>query len=445
MPDIENFDETNRIRFKQFILKGEFFFVGGWHAYDIPASITVKNNAFVEYIAMIKGKLTHTPTDVVKDIQGDFSIGKKYIDDQNQIDINGETNLEESTYRLFPDLKGQMIFDKKVDYTDLDSSVKLQANFIEDDNNTEIEHDKTWFSGAITVPSIRALDILRNCNLEYAKAELEESISNSIPAQITVKDFWSSTDINSNVNLNADAFNRTLFVVDDLIYLATISNYDLKCDLDITDKNVRQLYLYGRVGIQSNQYIYSMYSKMLVPCTSNTEFAASITVDDYIKELLGDLQIDPEYENYDLLDSVVHMHDYVTPEIDGTVFLSHYHTFRQFNGLIDIVIPYEEELEGFITVPVIVNGCYKDIPGSVITGNRQLEDIYSEIHILNDKYIKPEPTDDFLVIDSMNDLLDIPREMLKPGMKVYVKETKREYRLGGSIRKRRKECECNHE
>ena len=45
----------------------------------------------------------------------------------------------------------------------------------------------------------------------------------------------------------------------------------------------------------------------------------------------------------------------------------------------------------------------------------------------------------------MNDLLDIPREMLKPGMKVYVKETKREYRLGGSIRKRRKECECNHE
>ena len=91
MPDIENFDETNRIRFKQFILKGEFFFVGGWHTYDIPASITVKNNAFVEYIAMIKGKLTHTPTDVVKDIQGDFSIGKKYIDDQNQIDINGET------------------------------------------------------------------------------------------------------------------------------------------------------------------------------------------------------------------------------------------------------------------------------------------------------------------------------------------------------------------
>ena len=63
---------------------------------------------------------------------------------------------------------------------------------------------------------------------------------------------------------------------------------------------------------------------------------------------------------------------------------------------------------------------------------------------INDKYIKPEPTDDFLVVDSMNDLLDIPREMLKPGMKVYVKETKREYRLGGSI-KRRKECECNHE
>ena len=112
MPDIENFDETNRIRFKQNILKGEFFFVGGWHAYDVSAQVKVKNNSYVQYISMIKGKLTHVPTDVVKDLQGDFTIGKKYIDDLNQIDINGDIDLEESTFRLFPDLKGQMIFDR---------------------------------------------------------------------------------------------------------------------------------------------------------------------------------------------------------------------------------------------------------------------------------------------------------------------------------------------
>lgn len=443
MPDIENFDETNRIRFKQYILKGDFFFVGGWHAYDIPASITVKNNAFVEYISMIKGKLTHIPTDVVQDIQGDLSIGKKYVDDQNQIDINGDTNLEESQYRFFPDLKGRLFFKENDHNIDLDSSVKLQASFIEDSTNSDIDSNKIGFNGSITIPDSRVLDVLRNCSLDYTSANLEEDDKNTIISQITVKDFWSQTDLDSNVNVNADAFSRTLFVVDDVIYLATVDNYDLDCDLNVSDKNIKQLYLYGRVGIQQNRYPYSIYSRMIVPCTSNTEFIAAVTVDDYIKELLCDVDIDPEYNDYDLLDCVVNMHDYVKPEINGSVELEHYHTFRQFSGVIDIVIPNGEDFQASVTVPIIVNGVYKDIPGSVTTGNRQLEDIYSEIHILNDRYVKPEPTDDFMVVATMNDLLDIPRELLKPGMKVYVKETKREYRLGGSINRQRKEA--NHE
>ena len=438
MPDIENFDETNRIRFKQNILKGEFFFVGGWHAYDVPAKVKVKNNSYVQYISMIKGKLTHIPTDVVKDLQGEITIGKKYIDDLNQIDINGDIDLEESTFRLFPDLKGQMIFDKGVSETDLESTVKLHANFIEDTNNPDIDQDKVGFTSSITVPTVRALDILKKCNFNYVKSELEESDTNTIVSQITVKDFWSVKDLDSTVSINADMFNRTLFVVDDLIYLGAIENYDLDCNLDISDKNLKQLYLYGRCCIQSNRYPYSIYSKLVVPCTSNTEFLAAVTVDDYIKELLCDVDIDPEYEDYDLLDGVVHMHDYVKPEINGSVYLEHYHTFRQFNGVIDIIIPSGKDFKATVTVPVIVNGIYKDLPGKVTTGNRQLEDIYSEIHVLNTRYVKPEPTDDFMIVETMNDLLDIPRELLRPGMKVYVKETKREYRLAGGRRKERR-------
>lgn len=443
MPDIENFDETNRIRFKQNILKGEFFFVGGWHAYDVPAQVKVKNNSYVQYISMIKGKLTHVPTDVVKDLQGDFTIGKKYIDDLNQIDINGDIDLEESTFRLFPDLKGQMIFDKGVSETDLESTVKLHANFIEDINNPDIDQDKVGFTSSVTVPAVRALDILRKCNLDYVQAELEETEKNTIISQITVKDFWSAKDLDSTVNINADTFGRTLFVVDDLIYLGTIDNYDLDCNLEISDKNLKQLYLYGRCCIQSNRYPYSIYSKLVVPCTSNTEFLAAVTVDDYIKELLCDVDIDPEYEDYDILDGVVHMHDYITSEINGAVELEHYHTFRQFSGMIDIILPSNTDINASVTVPVIVNGYYKDLPGKVTTGNRQLEDIYSEIHVVNTRYVKPEPTDDFMIVDTMNDLLEMPRELLRPGMKVYVKETKREYRLAGGRRRDRKEN--NHE
>lgn len=438
MPDIENFDETNRIRFKQNILKGEFFFVGGWHAYDVPAKVKVKNNSYVQYISMIKGKLTHIPTDVIKDLQGEITIGKKYIDDLNQIDINGDIDLEESTFRLFPDLKGQMIFDKGVSETDLESTVKLHANFIEDINNPDIDQNKIGFTSSVTVPTVRALDILRKCNFDYVQSELEETNSNTIISQITVKDFWSVKDLDSTVNINADTFNRTLFVVDDLIYLGTIENYDLDCNLDISDKNLKQLYLYGRCCIQSNRYPYSIYSKLVVPCTSNTEFLAAVTVDDYIKELLCDVDIDPEYEDYDLLDGVVHMYDYVKPEINGSVYLEHYHTFRQFNGVIDIIIPSGEDFKATVTVPVVVNGIYKDLPGKVTTGNRQLEDIYAEIHVLNTRYVKPEPTDDFMIVETMNDLLDIPRELLRPGMKVYVKETKREYRLAGGRRKEKR-------
>lgn len=443
MPDIENFDETNRIRFKQNILKGEFFFVGGWHAYDVPAKVKVKNNSYVQYISMIKGKLTHVPTDVVKDLQGDFTIGKKYIDDLNQIDINGDIDLEESTFRLFPDLKGQMIFDKGVSETDLESTVKLHANFIEDINNPDIDQDKVGFTSSVTVPAVRALDILRKCNLDYVQAELEETEKNTIISQITVKDFWSTKDLDSTVSINADTFGRTLFVVDDLIYLGTIDNYDLDCNLEISDKNLKQLYLYGRCCIQSNRYPYSIYSKLVVPCTSNTEFLAAVTVDDYIKELLCDVDIDPEYEDYDILDGVVHMHDYITSEINGAVELEHYHTFRQFSGMIDIILPSNTDINASVTVPVIVNGYYKDLPGKVTTGNRQLEDIYSEIHVINTRYVKPEPTDDFMIVDTMNDLLEMPRELLRPGMKVYVKETKREYRLAGGRRRDRKEN--NHE
>lgn len=443
MPDIENFDETNRIRFKQNILKGEFFFVGGWHAYDVPAQVKVKNNSYVQYISMIKGKLTHVPTDVVKDLQGEFTIGKKYIDDLNQIDINGDIDLEESTFRLFPDLKGQMIFDKGVSETDLESTVKLHANFIEDINNPDIDQDKVGFTSSVTVPAVRALDILRKCNLDYVQSELEETEKNTIISQITVKDFWSIKDLDSTVSINADTFGRTLFVVDDLIYLGTIDNYDLDCNLEISDKNLKQLYLYGRCCIQSNRYPYSIYSKLVVPCTSNTEFLAAITVDDYIKELLCDVDIDPEYEDYDILDGVVNMHDYITSEINGAVELEHYHTFRQFSGMIDIILPSNTDIDASVTVPVIVNGYYKDLPGKVTTGNRQLEDIYSEIHVINTRYVKPEPTDDFMIVDTMNDLLEMPRELLRPGMKVYVKETKREYRLAGGRRRDRKEN--NHE
>ena len=443
MPDIENFDETNRIRFKQNILKGEFFFVGGWHAYDVTAQVKVKNNSYVQYISMIKGKLTHVPTDVVKDLQGEFTIGKKYIDDLNQIDINGDIDLEESTFRLFPDLKGQMIFDKGVSETDLESTVKLHANFIEDINNPDIDQDKVGFTSSITVPAVRALDILRKCNLDYVQAELEETEKNTIISQITVKDFWSTKDLDSTVNINSDTFGRTLFVVDDLIYLGTIDNYDLDCNLEISDKNLKQLYLYGRCCIQSNRYPYSIYSKLVVPCTSNTEFLAAVTVDDYIKELLCDVDIDPEYEDYDILDGVVHMNDYITSEINGAVELEHYHTFRQFSGMIDIILPSNTDIDASVTVPVIVNGYYKDLPGKVTTGNRQLEDIYSEIHVINTRYVKPEPTDDFMIVDTMNDLLEMPRELLRPGMKVYVKETKREYRLAGGRRRDRKEN--NHE
>lgn len=438
MPDIENFDETNRIRFKQNILKGEFFFVGGWHAYDVPAKVKVKNNSYVQYISMIKGKLTHIPTDVIKDLQGEITIGKKYIDDLNQIDINGDIDLEESTFRLFPDLKGQMIFDKGVSETDLESTVKLHANFIEDINNPDIDQDKVGFTSSVTVPTVRALDILKKCNFNYVQSELEETNNNTIVSQITVKDFWSVKDLDSTVSINADTFNRTLFVVDDLIYLGAIENYDLDCNLDISDKNLKQLYLYGRCCIQSNRYPYSIYSKLVVPCTSNTEFLAAVTVDDYIKELLCDVDIDPEYEDYDLLDGVVHMYDYVKPEINGSVYLEHYHTFRQFNGVIDIIIPSGKDFKATVTVPVIVNGIYKDLPGKVTTGNKQLEDIYAEIHVLNTRYVKPEPTDDFMIVETMNDLLDIPRELLRPGMKVYVKETKREYRLAGGRRKEKR-------
>ena len=48
-----------------------------------------------------------------------------------------------------------------------------------------------------------------------------------------------------------------------------------------------------------------------------------------------------------------------------------------------------------------------------------------------------------MIVDTMNDLLEMPRELLRPGMKVYVKETKREYRLAGGRRRDRKEN--NHE
>ena len=170
---------------------------------------------------------------------------------------------------------------------------------------------------------------------------------------------------------------------------------------------------------------------------------AAVTVDDYIKELLCDVDIDPEYEDYDILDCVVNMHDYITSEINGAVELEHYHTFRQFSGVIDIILPSNTDIDASVTVPVIVNGYYKDLPGKVTTGNRQLEDIYSEIHVINTRYVKPEPTDDFMIVDTMNDLLEMPRELLRPGMKVYVKETKREYRLAGGRRRDRKEN--NHE
>ena len=120
------------------------------------------------------------------------------------------------------------------------------------------------------------------------------------------------------------------------------------------------------------------------------------------------------------------MHDYITSEINGAVELEHYHTFRQFSGMIDIILPSNTDIDASVTVPVIVNGYYKDLPGKVTTGNRQLEDIYSEIHVINTRYVKPEPTDDVMI-----------------GMKVYVKETKREYRLAGGRRRDRKES--NHE
>ena len=43
-----------------------------------------------------------------------------------------------------------------------------------------------------------------------------------------------------------------------------------------------------------------------------------------------------------------------------------------------------------------------------------------------------------MIVETMNDLLEIPRELLRPGMKVYVKETKREYRLAGGRRKEKR-------
>lgn len=423
MPESVSSNRNNQVISN--LINGDLRLYGRYDNKEFGASVEVYNNAYVEYIAIVEGKTSMVPANKAKHITAVLDLEPEYIEDENNlIEIKGtDLVLENTSYKLFPELKGKV----KLEESEFDNLDILNADFElkDEEQNTDLLAGELDFAYGID----KDLPV----SFKYEKADIEENDLNSFEAKLTVKDFWNKTDLlNSTVNINAKNFSSNMIYGGNLNYLSTIENYDLDSKLELGNRT-KQLYLYGRTNIQPNRAIYSIFSKVLVGCTSNTEFKATIKVDDYIREILSDLEVEPEYQDTDLMDCVVHMHDYKINEIDGIVDLDRVDTLKQFDGVVDIIIPVNKDIESTVVVPIIVSNKDIDIiDGSLSFGERQVSDLYSVIHVLNDRYIKPEPTDEFLIVDTIEDLMDLPKDMLIPGMKVFVKSLKKEYRLNGS-------------
>lgn len=343
---------------------------------DIACCIETYNLDYgAEYIAIINGEANYLPGNKTAEFTGSLRVDSYYIDDKEPIDIDAEVELQG-----FQEEKNLLGFFDYLSEDGFYKDIKGQTDIHSEDFEYELESQ-------VSIPWDFSQDLVLNGSvdvqlLEYTPYQRE----NEIRCSVTVNKICEHKDLYGTVDTWAFPVSEDIIKDVEFQYLEQYRCKDIDCTTNL-DAKLREAYLYGCTRIMCEYYRYSLYSKIHVVPRVDKDFYCSITVDSYYTDLYGDLNVFPNYRQFDILRCACHMDEYLVRTIYGYFTLDHTYTVRDIYCSIGIVGGSNTDLPCAISV-VQPNYLYNyDLPCKITNGYPSRYDIYSSILVLGCKNI----------------------------------------------------------
>lgn len=282
-------------------------------------------------------------------------------------DINSTVNLEAT--ELDPTMTTQVILGT----TNIEKDI-----FTDELLSGEITIDKNTFDRVIhglTNIENETLDISLDGEVELTYSD---QYKKHLSGNLLVESDKSEKDLNGHLWVVNDKEDKEI-LSGELEYEEGTYTHDIDCDVTLTLFN-SWVDLASHVRVPCGRYIYSIFSKMRVVPGYNMDLISSINVTDdgHYDIIRGNLNIDKEDHNTDVLDGEVELEKYETTTIDGSVSINRVDTrFDLFSEL------YAAEgktidIHSFMNVePTPYRYGYVDILSHINAGFESINDLFT--------------------------------------------------------------------